>query len=420
MHAAYKTIIILLSFALVQSSAQAEETPITIMIGIDGLRADAIDRVPAPSLTALAERGVRSKGMIPAMPTKTFVNFYSLATGLHPKHHGFTSNYPYDRKLGRAFDRKRDSQNPAWWGGEPIWITAEKQGVKTATYFWVGSEVPVRGIRPTYWKPFQQDKDYGERVEELLSWLALPEAERPGLITLYFSAVDTAAHSYGVDSSEERKAIIKVDGHIDDLIEGLKELGLFDQTNIIIVSDHGMTNLSDERMINLDKFIDLSAFTIPDWNKKNGPSYAPFLNLYGHKKDTDEVHNRLKEAHPNMQVLKRGDFPSNYHFDHPDRGPDLMILADTGWTLYASEDGSEPTLVARIPWSTATHGYDNQHKDMHATFIAAGPSFKTGLTTDHFDNIEVYGILACTLGITPSKTDENIKNVGNIMSSDCK
>lgn len=420
MRAAYHTVLFLLSFASIHTFVHAEETPITIMIGIDGLRTDAIDRVPAPTLRALAKRGVRSKGMIPAMPSKTFVNFYSLATGLHPKHHGFTSNYPYDRKLGRAFDRKRDSQNPDWWGGEPIWITAEKQGVKTATYFWVGSEVPVDGIRPSYWKPFQQDKDYGERVEELLGWLSLPEAERPRLATLYFSAVDTAAHSYGVGSTEEQEAILKVDRHIGDLIAGLQQRGLFEQTNIIAVSDHGMTNLSDERVINLDKLTDLSDFIIPDWNKKYGPSYAPFLNLYGPTSSTEETYKKLKDAHPNMRVFKRGNFPSNYHFDHPDREPDLMILADTGWTLYASEDGSEPTPVAGIPWSTATHGYDNQHKDMHATFIAAGPAFKSELTADHFDNIEVYGILACALGISPSKTDGNIKNIANIMLKNCK
>ncbi len=416
----FRVAFILLTISLPHAAfASDKDEQTVIMIGIDGLRADAIDRVPAPNLNALAAKGVRSKGMIPAMPSKTFVNFYSLATGLHPKHHGFTSNYPYDRKLGRAFNRKLDSENPDWWGGEPIWVTAEKQGVRTATYFWVGSEVPIDGVRPTYWKPFQQDKDYGERVEEVLKWLALPQSERPRLATLYFSAVDTAAHNYGVGSAEEKEAILKVDGHIGDLLSGLHQQGLTAQTNIIVVSDHGMVNLSDQKVVNLDEILDLSNFITPDWQKERGPVYAPFLNLYGDTKDTDEALKKLSSAHPNMRVLKRGNFPKDYHFDHPDREPDLMLLADTGWILYVSEDGGTPPPVADVPWSTATHGFHNQDTEMHATFIGAGPAFISNQQVAHFDNIEVYGILACALGITPAETDGNIENVAHFMTNNC-
>ena len=206
-------------------SVAVNDEPIVIMIGVDGLRADTLERMPAPNLQALADTGVKAD-MIPAMPTKTFVNFYSLATGLHPKHHGFVSNYPYDREIGRKFDRQTDASDPQWWGGEPIWITAEKQGVKTATYFWVGSEVEIDGVRPSFWKPYQQNKDYAERVEEVLQWLALPEKQRPRLITLYFSAVDTAVHNFGVDTAQERAAVALVDKHVGDLLLGLKKLGL--------------------------------------------------------------------------------------------------------------------------------------------------------------------------------------------------
>jgi len=393
--------------------------PIVIMIGVDGLRADAVDRVVPPNLTALAHGGVRSEGMIAAMPTKTFVNFYTLATGLHPKNHGFISNYPYDRKLGRIFDRNPDAQNPDWWLGEPIWVTAEKQHVKAATYFWVGSEVAIEGIRPTYWKPFDQNKDYGERVTEVLAWLALPEGERPGLITLYFSAVDTAAHDFGVGSDKEKAAILNVDGHIGTLIEGIKKQGLFAQTNIVIVSDHGMTNLSAERVINLDNIVDLTPFIIPDWHKSHGPVLAPFLNLYGPHDATVTAQQSLTNAHPNMKVWMRGDFPAQYHFDHPDREPDLMILADTGWSLYASEDKTDPIYMKDEINSAATHGYDNRHTDMHATFIAQGPAFQKGMIARSFDNVEVYGILACALGINPAKNDGNINNIKYLMNKKC-
>jgi predicted AlkP superfamily pyrophosphatase or phosphodiesterase len=401
------------------SFADSNEDPLVIMIGVDGLRADTLERIHAPNLQLLADTGVRAN-MVPAMPTKTFVNFYSLATGLHPKHHGFISNYPYDRELGRKFNRQTDVSDPKWWGGEPIWITAEKQGVKAATYFWVGSEVEIDDVRPSFWKPYQQSKDYAERVEEVLEWLALPEKERPRLITLYFSAVDSAAHDFGVHSSQEREAVAKVDKHIGDLVLGLKNLGLEQRSNIVVVADHGMANLSDERVINIDPWIDLSAFIVPDWSASRTSVFAPFLNLYAEPKLVDAAYKKLHKAHPKMRVLRRGAFPANYHFDHPQREPDLMLLADTGWSIYASRDKRQPEPMAKLGQTVATHGFDNQDALMHATFIASGPSFKKKLIARPFDNIEVYGLLACALKIKPARTDGNIENVQYFMTKDCQ
>jgi predicted AlkP superfamily pyrophosphatase or phosphodiesterase len=399
--------------------AQADEDPIVILIGVDGLRADTLERMYAPNLQSLADTGVRAN-MIPAMPTKTFVNFYSLATGLHPKHHGIISNYPYDRDLGRKFNRQTDTSDPRWWGGEPIWITAEKQGVKAATYFWVGSEVEIDNVSPSFWKPYQQDKDYAERVEEVLEWLALPEDKRPRLITLYFSAVDSAAHEFGVGSLQEREAVAKVDKHIGDLVLGLKNLGLEEHSNIVVVADHGMVNLSDERVINIDSIIDLADFIVPDWSDESVSVHAPFLNLYAEPKLVDSAYKKLHKAHPKMQVLRRGAFPTQYHFDHPQREPDLMLLADIGWSLYASRDKRQPESMAKLERSVATHGYDNQDSLMHATFIASGPAFKKKLVASPFDNIEVYGLLACALKVKPAKTDGNIKKVQHFMTQECQ
>jgi alkaline phosphatase D len=401
------------------SLAEANEDPIVIMIGVDGLRADTLERIQAPNLQLLADTGVRAN-MIPAMPTKTFVNFYSLATGLHPKHHGLISNYPYDRELGRKFNRQTDVSDPRWWGGEPIWITAEKQGVKAAIYFWVGSEVEIGGVRPSFWKAYQKDKDYGERVEEVLKWLALPEGERPRLLTLYFSAVDTAAHDFGVDSPQEREAVVMVDKHIGNLLLGLNKLGLKHRSNIVVVADHGMVNLSDNKVINLDSWIDLADFMVPDWASNKTSVHAPFLNLYAEPKLVDAAYKKLQKAHPKMQVLRRGSFPAQYHFDHPQREPDLMLLADTGWSIYASRDKSQPQAVLKLDRSIATHGYDNQDPLMQATFIANGPAFKKALTASPFDNIEVYGLLACALKIKPASTDGNIQNVQYLMTQDCQ
>ena len=401
-------------------TATNSDDQIVILVGIDGLRADAIDRANAPNMRALAARGVRAEGMTPAMPSKTFVNLYSLATGLHPKNNGIISNYLYDRKIGREMDRGRDIQDARWWGGEPIWVTAEKQGVKTGTNTWLGAEAPVGGVQPTYWNPYKKSHKsevYAARVDQVLEWLDLPDGKNVRLGTLYFSAVDDAAHQNHVNSPQELQAIEMLDDQMGRLVKGLKDRGLYDRTNIIVVSDHGMIDLSPDRIINLDPLMNVSPFITPDWNRSRGPAYLAFMNLYGDEDVIEAAFQKLNGSHPHLRVLRRGAFPENYHFDHPDRAPDLMLLADPGWVVYASEDQTPPPSF--LPFLKATHGFDNLHPDMRATFIAAGPSFKEGLITKPFNNIEVYGIIACALGITPAKTDGDIQNVTHFMARKC-
>ncbi len=427
----YKSVNTLGAIALIMAiffavSANSTETAagaddqIVILVGIDGLRADAIDRAAAPNMRALAARGVRAEGMTPAMPSKTFVNLYSLATGLHPKNHGIISNYIYDRKIGREMNRGSDINDPRWWGGEPIWVTAEKQGVKTGTNTWLGAEAPIGGVQPTYWNPYKKSHKsevYAARVDQILEWLDLPDGKNIRLGTLYFSVVDDAAHQNHVNSPQELQAIEMMDKIMGRLINGLKDRSLYERTNIIIVSDHGMADLSPERIINLDPIMDVTPFITPDWNRSRGAAYVAFINLYGDEDGVENAYQKFNGAHPHLKVLRRGAFPEGYHFDHPDREPDLMLLADPGWVIYATEDQTPPPSV--LPFLKATHGYHNLHPDMRATFIAAGPSFKKGIFTKPFDNIEVYGIIACALSIKPAKTDGNIQNITHFMTRKC-
>jgi alkaline phosphatase D len=390
-----------------------------ILLGIDGLRPNAIDAVPAHNLQQLATTGIRAKGMIPVMPTKTFVNFYSMATGLYPKHHGMISNSPYDRRLAKTFNAGLDVQNPEWWAGEPIWISAEKQGIKTATYFWVGSEVAIDGVQPSYWKPYQQNKDYAERIEEVLAWLDLPAAQRPRFITLYFSAVDTAVHHFGLDSVQERDAILRVDHHLGSLLDGLKQRNMLNSTDIIVVSDHGMANISSERLVNLDNWLDLSDWNIPEWRVTEEDVNAPFLSLFGTADKVESAYQILRDVHPHMQVYRANDYPEHYHFNHPDRVPDLLLLADPQWEIYASRGAK---FEGKLPVKTirgATHGYDNHSPLMQATFIAKGPGFVEHTVVEPFENIELYGLVACLLGVTPAKTDGDIQRVKHFLKKPC-
>ena len=357
-----------------QAANADSEAPIVIMVGIDGLRWDAIDRHPAPNLQKLADDGVRAEGLIPAMPSLTFVNFYSLATGLYAENHGITSNAPYSRSEDRIMEREAHSES-VWWGGEPIWVTAEKQGVTTAAMFWLGSEAEIKGTRPTHWMPYDHYKPNGERVDQVLEWLALPEATRPRFITLYFSDVDSAEHRYGHASNEEGAAIAEVDARLGDLIAGIKDQGLEGRINIIVVSDHGMADVDPEMMIYLDDYISLDDVLIPSFDNARGPLGGPFVHVFV-KDETriDDVFQSLVNAHPQMKVYRRENLPTRWHLNNADRTGDIFVLAETGGMIFAR---SLTSIYPNPP--LGMHGYDRHDHDMYGTFIADGPAFKDGI-----------------------------------------
>lgn len=394
----------------------ANEAPLVVMIGVDGLRWDAIDRHNAPTLQALAQGGMRPQSMIPVMPTKTFVNFYTLATGLYPEHHGIVTNAPYDRSFGEGFVNQTSPGEARWWGGEPIWVTAEQQDVRTGVMFWLGSEAPIKGVRPTEWRPFDQNKPYDERVEEVLGWLARDGEERPGFVAFYMSAVDTAAHRFGPESDEEGQAIALVDQTIASFLEGLEALGLRDQANIIIVSDHGMTHTLQSDYIYLDDYVSLDGIYVPELEGRYGNSYQPFVQIFAEEggQDLDTVYDALNGVNPHMHVYRRDALPETYHFNHPDRGADLFVEAELGRSIRLR--APEPQWPTPIP---GTHGYDNREEDMHATFIGNGPAFPVGERPDSFENVNVYLMIACILGLTPAETDGDEALVESLLTQTC-
>src|SRR6266851_279484 len=240
---------------LPSAQRRRDPEPILILISFDGWRWDYIDRVPAPNLKALASRGVRATELIPSFPSFTFPNHYTIATGLFPEHHGVVANTMAEPGFPERFTMSSDTaKDPRWWGGEPIWVTAVLQGRRAASMFWPGTEVAIRGIRPTYWVPFDDNVPNAERVARSVGWLALPDSRRPAFVSVYFSEFDHAGHDAGPESAELLAAATHLDEALGDLIEGVKRLGLDDRTTIVVVSDHGMTSVADDRLIFLDDY----------------------------------------------------------------------------------------------------------------------------------------------------------------------
>ena len=371
---------------------------ILILVSIDGFRWDYLDRFNPPTLRRLADNGVRSEGLIPQFPSKTFPNHYTIVTGLRLASHGIISNNMRAADIPGEFSlSNREAQaDSRWWGGEPIWNTAEKQGRVAAAMFWPGSETVIGGRQATYWMPFDDDLPHQARVGQILAWLKLPDGKRPSFLTLYYSDVDSSGHDQGPESDAVRDAVHTVDRSIGELVRGVDALDLEDRVHYVLVSDHGMAALSRERMIVLDELIDVSTVDVVDW--------APVLGVSPKDGDVEKLYAALKDQHPHLAVYRRDEIPAEYGISGHPRLPAVIGIADEGWYITSNRE------VAR--WGQpdrnapgGTHGYDARFRSMHGLFIASGPRFRRGVVVKPFENIHLYELMCAVLGLTPAKND---------------
>jgi predicted AlkP superfamily pyrophosphatase or phosphodiesterase len=380
------------------SAWQSSPSPILILISFDGWRWDYTDRANVPNMRALARRGIRSEGLIPSFPSKTFPNHYTLVTGLYPDHHGIIANTMWDPIIGERFTMSAaTAKDPRWWGGEPLWVTAIRQGRRASAMFWPGSEVEIGGVRPTEWKPFDDDLPNRDRVSQVLTWLALPEAQRPSFLTLYFSTVDTAGHEYGPEAAETLEAARQLDVELGHLIAGIDRLGLAGRTTLIATADHGMSQQAVDRKIFLDDYVDPATVNVIDW--------SPVLQILPRQGSVDDLYRTLRGKHPALEIFKREDLPTELHWGTHPRITPVVGLAAEGWTI-TTRARFEPAMGQRRQRG-GEHGYKGQYRSMQALFIAAGPGLRQDARVPAFENIHVYEFMCRILSLRPAKNDGN-------------
>lgn len=372
---------------LTLSNGTALFAPTTILISLDGFRADFLNRGLTPRLKAFIEEGVSPPYMSPSFPSVTFPNHYTMATGLYPESHGIVGNTFWDPELKDAFYYKYSTaMQPKWWGGEPIWVTAENHGVRTAIHMWPGSEAHIMAVEPTYLDPFDGNEPLPDKVARVLELIDKPGEEsevkdiyemRPQLIATYVPNVDTDGHKYGPNSTEIRQTIADVDNMLDQLFRGLEARNLTKIVNVVVVSDHGMATTDTNRLIQLEDIVDRDLIE----NTDGWP-------LYGLRpKDParlQELYDSLKaksSKNPNFEVyLRDKDMPERYHFSKNERIAPLWIVPKTGWAIVTKDefnvlDGKKDGLVYH---PRGLHGYDHEHPLMRAIFVARGPAFPHG------------------------------------------
>jgi predicted AlkP superfamily pyrophosphatase or phosphodiesterase len=374
--------------AVAGRAAPAEQrAPVTILVSIDGFRPDYLDRGVTPVLSRLKAGGV-SAAMRPSFPSITFPNHWTLVTGKVPDHHGVVGNAMEDaRRPGETFTMATD--DPFWWSeAEPIWVTAEKAGIRTATMFWPGANVGwggtldkahhnavTGGTRPEDWQQFNQAVTGDQRVDAVIDWMRRPAATRPRFVTLYFDTVDSAGHADGPNSAGVTQAVADVDRQIGRLVDGLAALG--QPANLVIVADHGMAATSPDREIALDKVANHA-----DYRVIEAGAFAGIAPVAGHERALEAA---LLRPHAHMQCWRKSEIPARFRYGTNPRVPPYFCLAETGWKI----DKTTPKDAR----PGGTHGYDNQAPEMRALFIANGPAFTPGRRLADFDNVDVAPLL---------------------------
>ena len=395
---------------LVSSCGDQQEKPYVLLISFDGFRSDYLDWYDTPHMDRFIKEGVRAEGLIPVFVSKTFPNHYSIATGLYPENHGLIGNHFYDPKFEEHYSLSDRSkvEDSKFYSGEPIWVTAEKQGIQSASYFWVGTEAPIKGIYPSRWKRYDHEYPFESRVDSIVSWFSLPKNERPRLCLLYFHEPDHTGHDTGPKSKETAAMVSQMDSLFGTLLAKLNALTIASDLNIIVVSDHGMAEISSEQTVNLADYIDMNLVT------QEGS--GPYSLLYGAEHTTMKKAVQALNGAPHITAYLKEDIPERFHFKNHYRIKDVLVLADEGWYIQNQAISSLSEAGEYIP-KGGTHGYDNQLRSMQALFIAGGPAFKPGTVTPPFENVNIYPLISHILNIDPHQDmDGDLENIIHILN----
>lgn len=374
------------------NGSQKQGRPYVILVSMDGFRYEYTQRGITPWLDSIATAG-HVEMMRASFPTLTFPNHYTLATGLTPEHHGIVHNQFYDAKLDKVY-KVGDHEavyNPNFYGGEPIWVTAEKQGVKTACMYWVGNQIAHHNIMPTYnWEWANKPHiDRKMRIDTLAHLLSLPASKRPHLLMLYYSDPDYVGHIHGPESTQTDSMLTHLDQLMGYLYKTVQNHPLHDSIQIIITSDHGMQTMDTAKIIRPKDYLR------PQWIKYRLGN-VPTL-IYAQKGCTDSIVHALKDA-PHVRVWKREDMPARFNYSHNARIGDVVVLPDLGYQFCNT-----------YHYTCGAHGFDPFTKEMHVPVWTLGSYMATShqglMTQDTLVNVDIYPLICKLLQIKAAPND---------------
>ncbi|XP_007424677.2 ectonucleotide pyrophosphatase/phosphodiesterase family member 7-like [Python bivittatus] len=381
-----------------------------LLISFDGFRWNYDEDVDTPYLDYLTKEGVKAKYVTPPFVTMTSPSHFTIITGRWIEDHGVIHNMMFNTETLRKYGYKETQNKTEWWdnGVLPLWITAQNQGKKTASFHYPGGNANYSGqsvmrtLAESYTHPDSNETEWRENIDIVMDWFAKEDFD---FVTLYYGEPDSTGHYIGPETDARRKIIQQIDRTIGYLLTAIEEHSLKDTLNVIITSDHGMTTVKKKPQIeeillaNYIKFRDLVKFDIVD--------YGGFGMILPKPGKEEEIYQALKNAHPHLQVYKKEEFPEHFHFAKHERVLPILFYGDSGyvingrWIIYVNK---------------GDHGFDNKGMDMKTIFRAFGPDFKKGYLAEPFDSIHIYPLMCKLLEVQPELNNGSLAFTEDMLS----
>jgi len=370
----------------------AAEPGTVVWLSLDGVRHDYLDRDSLPAFERIAREGARAEALVPVFPSSTFPSHVSQATCARVDRHGMVANRFHDREKG-DFSYGNDA---SWIDAEPLWVAAERQGVRAATFFWVGSETDWRGRGATHRRaPFDSSVPESEKVDQILAWLDLPQGERPHLIMSWWHGSDTSGHRNGPSHEETRAALRAQDTELARLLAGLDARAAWADTTLVLTSDHGMTSVTE--------LFDPASFLAQKGITARMLGGGGFAHLYLEDPTRATAGAAALDAEPRLRAWPGNALPAELRFAHPTRMGDVVVVAEPprGLTARWSVNGVYARIAHTLGNEVGSHGYLPEHPDMGAIFLGMGRGVPQGTSLGRVDSLDVAPTVAGWLGIEP-------------------
>ncbi|CAC5402295.1 ENPP5 [Mytilus coruscus] len=362
-----------------------------LLVSMDGFRWDYLTKVSTPNFDRLARNGTKASYINNTFITKTFPCHYTIVTGLYEESHGIIGNHMYDPVFNSTFGMQ--TYETRWWnGGEPLWVTARRQKLTSATYFWPGSEAEIRGYRPNIWFHYNESVPFKTRIDTVITWLA---DKQINLVNLYFHEPDATGHAFGPDSPQIREKVKKMDKILGYLLDKFDSHNLWNNVNLIVTSDHGMTTIDTaKKVVDITDHVDMRniQFTVDN---------GPIMQVQPALGQIDNVVQSLQNV-SHISVFKKEEIPNHWHYKNNRRIMPVFLLAEDGWSITKNK------TKAALYRGRGAHGYDNRLDKMKPIFLARGPNIKENHIADTFRSIDIYPMICHLLGIQPAPNNGSL------------
>ena len=381
---------------------------VVVWISIDGLRGDYVDRGVTPFLQTLKLEGAYSQRLVPITPSLTFPSHVTEATGTPASKHGIPSNVFYDAASRQEYKMPTAA---SLLQAEPIWITAQRQGVRTLVHDWPLSYQQPGPVRTDYANETFDGKPSDEqRLTHLFdTWRNDPVTDKPlRLLMGYVKEPDVKGHKFGPDSPQINDALHATDAILEkfvaDAVEQFNATRTGDeQLYVVLSTDHGMAPV--KTLVNLR-----ALFATPPPEQVRIITSGPLAMVY-----LDQVppHERAELTKQMLTQLRRYELlsayahdtlPKAWRLDHPSRVGDITVMLEPGYTFSSKHPEAVHAQVAGEE-PQGMHGFPpDKSSDMRGFLVIwryPKPLGGRNLGTVHTE--QLHPTVARVLGIHPSE-----------------